>query len=126
MNELPLNVILGLQAFNQRDFFAAHEFFEAAWRETSTQPREFFRALIMLSGGYFRLTQDRPDAALKFFDRALGWIDQYPRPYLGMDTEDIKNQLRKLITAIHSGASGDAVLNQNTFQLSWDDQEKLP
>lgn len=125
MNDLPLTVILGFHAFNQGDFFTAHELFEAAWRETSAAPREFFRALLLLSGGYFRLTQDRPDAAIKFFNRALGWIDQYPNPYLGIDTKDIKTQLEKLITAIQSGASGEAVLDQNPFQLSWDTQENL-
>lgn len=123
MSELPLNVILGLRAFNQGDFFEAHELFEAAWRVTSDDRREFFRALLLLSGGYFRLTQRRPEAAIKFFDRALGWIDPYPSPYLGVDTQVMKTQLENLISAIHSGASGGTDLDQQSFQVSWVEQE---
>ena len=65
LEQLPDNVIAGLEAFRKKEFYSAHEYFEDAWRKTLGTSREFYRALLHLSGGFFRLTQSRPGAAKK-------------------------------------------------------------
>jgi predicted metal-dependent hydrolase len=122
--QLHQNVIKGQQAFNQGAYYAAHEYFEDAWRETLDGSREFYRALIMLSGGYFRLTQDRPDAALKFFSSALKWMEGFPSVYKGINTAAIKATLIILLKAIESGQSSEAILAQYACQIVWAHQEQ--
>lgn len=117
MNELCVDVIQGIQIFNQGNYFAAHEYFEDAWRDTPDDSREFYRALLHLSGGYYRLTQDRPGAARKFFARAMAWTEPFSSPHFGIDTAAIIAQLQILIDAIDSGKSSKTLLIEHTFQI---------
>ena len=117
MEDLPHNVKQGLQAFNRGDFYLAHEYFEDAWRETPDEVREFYRALLHLSGGYYRLTQNRAHAARKFFHRSLHWIGQFPNPYLSIDTSALIDHLDEIITAIDSGSTPELILEHHIIQI---------
>lgn len=119
MNEnqtsLPKIFQMGLSAFNQGVFYEAHEHFEAAWRQTSGEEREFFRAFLHLSGGFFRLTQDRPRAARKFFAHAQKWLASFPDCYHGFDVSLLLRHIQHLIDAIDQEAPSTDIL-QDLFQ----------
>ncbi len=100
----------GLNLFNRREFYEAHEYFEHAWRETHDDSREFYRVLIHLTGGFFRLTQGRRDAAIKFFDRAHFWLKGFPSPYFGIDTDDLRDQLSNLRRAASQIKESNTIL----------------
>jgi predicted metal-dependent hydrolase len=117
MNQLHHDVFQGIQAFNQGMYYNAHEYFEDAWRDTPDNSREVYRALLHLSGGYYRLSQDRSQAARKFFIRALTWIETFSSPFLGIDTAAIIAQLQTLIAAIDRGKSSSTLLNEHAFHI---------
>ncbi len=100
---LPEGVRDGLVLFNQEHYYQAHESFEIAWRKTEPPAREFFRALIHISGGFYRLSQNRPMAAKKFFKHALKWLAPFPDKHLGFDTALLQDDLNTIITAIDQG-----------------------
>lgn len=100
---LPEEVQVGLDLFNQGHYYQAHESFETAWRKTETPAREFFRALIHISGGFYRLSQNRPTAAKKFFKHALKWLALFPNRYLGFNTALLQDDLTTIITALDKG-----------------------
>lgn len=113
----PAAVLKGLKALNSGEYFDAHEYFEDAWRETPHPTRELYRSLLHISGGFFRLTEERPRAAKKFFTRAFYWLALFPNPYLGLDTSTIKTQIEMLISAIEKGQPSAEILNQYAFQI---------
>ena len=123
INQLPDRVKQGIRTFNQGKFFAAHEFFEDAWRETPDDTREFYRALLHISGGFFRLTQERPSAALKFFTRAQHWLGFFSDTHMGLDVDDLRTQLDQLIDEIESSQAAKVILEYHTFQIGWESQE---
>lgn len=102
----------GRQLFNQGEYYEAHEHFEAVWRQTRDPSREFYRVLLQVSGGYYRLTQGRPDAAKKFFTHALGWLREFPNPYHRIDTAELKLQLKQMIKAIEQDQETETILQQ--------------
>jgi predicted metal-dependent hydrolase len=110
--ELPKNVKQGLLAFNQKSYFQAHEYFEDAWRESDDPSREFFRALLHISGGFFRLTEGKPQAAKKFFQHALKWLDDFESNYLGFDNANLKQMLEELIIEIDDRKHPEGILEQ--------------
>lgn len=112
-DQLPANVVAGLVAFSKRDFYTAHEHFEDAWRKTPGASREFFRVLLHISGGFFRLTQSRPGAARKFFSHALKWLTFFPSPYAGIYTDLLTFQLENLIQAINTGIPCDMIQEEH-------------
>ncbi len=105
----------GLRTFNQQAFYEAHEHFEDAWRQTPTDDREFFRAFLHLSGGFYRLTQDRPEAARKFFSHAKKWLANFPDSYHGFDVSQIMEVVQRLINTINQKIPSDEIL-KDQFQ----------
>lgn len=120
--QLPTKVYQGLLLFNQHFFYEAHEYFEDAWRETGDESREFFRVLLQLSGGFYRLRQGRPQAAKKFFTHALSWLESFPNPYRGFDTTALKKMLQELIGAIDNDQNSAKILEDH-FQALYPQNE---
>ncbi len=102
-NNLPIDAQQGLILFYKEQYYDAHESFETAWRKTEAPAREFFRALLHISGGFYRLSQNRPKAAKKFFEHALKWLADFPDMHLGINTSLLKRDLRNIIVAIDRG-----------------------
>jgi predicted metal-dependent hydrolase len=109
------DALQAIKKFNDREFFTAHEFFEAAWRETKDESKEFYRALLQISAGYFRLTENRPKAADKFFNLAHKWLQGFPNNYLNFDLQAIKNNLHNLSYLISQGIDVETIIIQ-TYQ----------
>lgn len=108
--ELPKKVKQGLNAFNQKSFYQAHEYFEDAWRETPDPSREFYRALLHISGGFFRLSQGKPEAASKFFQHALKWLNLFEPDHLSFDLNRLKDKLRTIICEIDNRKRPEIIL----------------
>ena len=124
MSKRPPIVEQGLQALNQGKYYEAHEVFEDAWRDTPDESREFFRALLHISGGFYRLTQDRPTAAKKFFSRARHWLQEFPNPHLGLDTDNIRTDVERLIAHIDAQKPSQVILEQDSIHIPWESQEQ--
>jgi predicted metal-dependent hydrolase len=114
-SKLNPNAAKGLQLFNQQAFYDAHEYFETAWRETPAPQREFYRALLQISGGYYRLTQGNAPAARKFFSHALGWLADFPDLTFGIDAAALRSHLTRLIDALDRGPTCQTTI-QSLFQ----------
>ena len=111
--QIPDEVKLGLDAFSVEAFYTAHEHFEDAWRNTHDDSREFFRALLHISGGFYRLTQARHTAAEKFFKHAINWLAFFPSPYWGFKIDDLIFHLEKIIETIKQKTPCDVILKEN-------------
>jgi hypothetical protein len=127
MQEIPAPIhteaLKGLHLFNQGAFYDAHEYFEEAWRESPPDEREFYRVLLQLSGGFFRLTQDRPSAARKFFDRALYWLEPFPANHLGMDVTSLRADLLALLKALAADTPSKDIIVRYYHPLNLPPQE---
>lgn len=124
--KLPPEVIQGMVKFMDQEYYDAHEYFETAWRETPDSSREFYRALLHISGGFFRLTQDRPQAARKFFLHAIKWLETFPCPYQGFDTAEIKRLLFEMIEEIKSESGNSTLLEyQSKFSSTFITRKNL-
>lgn len=123
-NHLPQKVIHGIELFNQHKFYEAHEYFEAAWRATSNDSREFFRVLLQISGGLYRLAQDRPAAAQKFLSRARFWLEAFLPSHCGFDTANLNAYLGDLLNAIKEGVDAETILALHFIPLPLPDQKE--
>lgn len=104
------HVVKGIKFLNQKDFYEAHEHFECAWRMTPDDSRELYRALLLISGGFFRLSQNKPDAAKKFFSNALGWLEPFPDHYLNFNVSDLRAYCQILMDNIDQSTPADKII----------------
>ncbi len=101
--EVPQEVNDGIRLLNQDQFYEAHEAFETSWRRTQDPSREFYRALLQVSGGFFRLSQGKPQASKEFFTHALKWLALFPSPLLGFNTGILIDDIQKINNEIENG-----------------------
>ena len=96
----PTSARQGLRLFNRQEFYAAHEYFETAWRETPAPERELYRAFLQIAGGFYRLEQEDLSAARKFFTHAQGWLAILPESLCGVDIAQLQSDLASLLSDI--------------------------
>ncbi|HXH21208.1 MAG TPA: DUF309 domain-containing protein [Dehalococcoidia bacterium] len=79
---------LGVQHFNARRFFPAHEAWESAWRQLKgTQDEEFFHGLAQLGAGFTHYLRGNPHGARMLMTRAVERIAPYRPRHRGIDVE---------------------------------------
>lgn len=61
----------GRARFNAREFFEAHETWEAAWRREGGPDRVLLQALIMVAAACVKATRGEPRGTVKLFTSAL-------------------------------------------------------
>jgi predicted metal-dependent hydrolase len=107
------NFRMGLANFNHGNYYQAHEYFEDAWRETPGPNREFYRALLHISGGFFRLTEGRPQAARKFFEHALKWLVEFEPNYLGFNISKLKKGLEEILELLVADSPPELIIKEH-------------
>lgn len=69
---------IGIQLFNQGDYFEAHEALEHAWREEPGPAREFYRGVLQIGVAYYHILNGNFPGAVKMLARAKKWLAAYP------------------------------------------------
>ena len=67
MAELPAAVLKGLEEFNRRAFFEAHETWEDVWAEESGDRRRFYQGLIQVAIACCHVQRGNADGALNLY-----------------------------------------------------------
>jgi predicted metal-dependent hydrolase len=84
---------LGIEHFNARRFFPAHEAWETCWKQMKTSGEaEFFKGLSQLGAGYTHLLRGNRHGAYTLMRRGAGRIEDYTPEHRGVDTEKLAAQ----------------------------------
>jgi len=75
----------GIQLFNSRDFFAAHEVLEDVWREAHNPEKKFLQALIQIAVALHHYSQGNHVGARSLLTRAHRNLENYPGRFGGVD-----------------------------------------
>lgn len=88
MNELLNLYRQGIEEFNARRFFDAHESLEAVWRSEWRQTeRPFFQGLVQLAVGFYHLSTENFRGAVNLLERGSGNLEAYGPSHYGVDVE---------------------------------------
>ncbi|MCE1255546.1 MAG: DUF309 domain-containing protein [Anaerolineae bacterium] len=85
------DAIIGLQLFNQKLFYEAHEAFETAWRIERKPIRELYRGILQVGAGYYQIQRGKYAGGIAFFSSCRKWLDPFPQTCRGIQV----GQLRK-------------------------------
>jgi predicted metal-dependent hydrolase len=83
-NLSPL-AVKGLEEFNRREYFEAHETLEEAWNQDDSVGRELYRAILQVAVAYLQIERGNYQGAMKMFLRLRQWIDPLPDSCRGVD-----------------------------------------
>jgi len=81
----------GLQAFNERDFYDAHEYWEEIWTEYRLPDAKFVQGLIQLSVGFYHLTNQNLNGARGLFRKCQNKFKIYDGTQRGLSIDEIQS-----------------------------------
>jgi predicted metal-dependent hydrolase len=92
--------IKGIELFNHREFFEAHEELEHAWNEDTSAGRELYRAILQVAVAYLQIERSNYNGAVKMFQRLRQWIDPLPDECRGVDVSNLRQDARLVYQAL--------------------------
>lgn len=94
--EEPLShyALKGLEKFNRREYFEAHDLLEIAWMEDHSPGRDLYRAILQVSVAYYQILRGNYNGAAKMFLRMRKWLDPLPDLCRGINIEKLRQEVR--------------------------------
>jgi hypothetical protein len=74
----------GIQLFNERHFFDAHEIWEDVWRETNGPEKKFLQGLIQVAVAFHHQSTGNVVGACSLMERAGKNLADYPGDFCGI------------------------------------------
>ncbi len=86
----------GIELFNQRRFFAAHEAWEEIWRSTTPEPKGLFQGLIQVAAALHQhLDLKRTEGPRRTLAKARRNLAPFAPEALGIDIADLLVQVER-------------------------------
>ena len=98
----------GIEEFNRRYFFEAHDTWEELWMDTTGIHRLFYQGLIQTAVGFYHLGNTNYKGACSQFTKALAKLEQYLPAFQGIDTVHLVGQLRECLHDAELMRDGEA------------------
>ena len=82
----------GIEAFNNRYFYDAHEYWEELWLDYKLDDAQFIQGLIQLAVSYFHLFNKKLKGARSMLKKCLNKFDSF-QGARGIDVLELKSQI---------------------------------
>ncbi len=97
----------GIELFNSRRFFDAHEAWEAVWLKASEPDKKFLQGLIQISAAFHHHSRGNHEGMESLLRAGLIKIQHAPPNHRGMDFHAIRAAAGAWLAAIESGGELD-------------------
>ena len=85
----------GLNAFNNRRFYDAHEFWEDLWSDYPLKDALFIQGLIQVSVGYFHITNLNLTGSKSLFNKSLPKLKKFSSNHRNFDLVQFISSVEK-------------------------------
>lgn len=92
--------IEGMQLFNERKFFEAHEELEIAWNEEKSEVRDLYRGILQVAVTYLHITRGNYDGAIKVYKRSLRWLGGWNDVCRGINIKQFQEDARNVMNEV--------------------------
>jgi len=123
-NELPAEVVKGIELFNKGSFFDAHEMLEIAWKKEDQDIRLVYQAILQLGVGYYHLQNGNIKGAGHLFEKSKRNITGFSGHYHRFDIKSIKSQIDEAICLIDNQQNATGKINKLPLHIIQLDMEK--
>ena len=101
----------GIEHFNARRFWEAHEAWETLWLEAESDLEQFLQGLIQVAAAYHHIQRGTYRGAPRLFAAGLGRLEPFPMLCCGVDRTEVDAAARRhwkwLESAPQSPLEGD-------------------
>lgn len=123
-NSLHPNAIAGMQLFNERKFFEAHEELETAWRAEQDAIRNLYQGILQVAVFYLHITRGNYAGALKVYERSMKWLGMFPDIHFGIEVAQLRRDAAHIALMLQSlGAERIREFDFSLFQpIIWSEK----
>lgn len=89
--------LLGIERFNECDFFAAHEAFEDAWRDAVGIKADFFQGLCQMAVMFEHAVRGNIAGVHKVHASMRRRLEHVPQRFLGLDVAGLLDEVERSI-----------------------------
>ena len=101
-DNLPPEFWQGVEQFNQGEFYACHDTFEALWTEAQEPDRTFYQGLLQIAVGLYHLGNHNWQGAATLLGEANGRLRTYEEDYGGVNLNPVREQAKMIWLLLHS------------------------
>ena len=95
------DIFEGINLFNDGDYFAAHDVFEAIWMEEKGESRLFYQGLVQISVACYHLICGNYRGSLNQFKKGTEKLQNYLPVYMNIDLEKLLKEVDHYKTGLN-------------------------
>ena len=94
----------GIELIREREFFAAHEELEDAWRAAETAERDFLQGLVHVAVAWYQAGRGKEIGCRRQLEKAVRRLTPYAPEHRGIDVAALLVQLRAAQEIVAGGS----------------------
>lgn len=98
--EPPAEFWLGIEQFNQGDYYACHDTLEALWLEANPGDQAFYQGILQIAVGLYHLTNLNWQGAAILLGEGSNRLTAYEEIYSGINVSNLTDQAVDWLTAL--------------------------
>lgn len=91
---------LGVEQFNQQEFYACHDTLEAIWLEAADPQRTFYQGILQIAVALYHLSNHNWQGAVTLLGEGLHRLSRYPNDYANLDLDHFREDCYTLLQAL--------------------------
>jgi uncharacterized protein len=95
----------------RREYFAAHEELELAWRAAEPEERDFYQGLVHVTVAWYQAGRGNRTGCVRQLEKAQRRLGPYAPAHRGVDVADILRQVREAAKTVAGGSLDLPVLD---------------
>jgi hypothetical protein len=99
-NQIPQEFWLGVEQFNQQEFYACHDTLEALWMESTEPDKTFYQGVLQLAVGLYHLSNHNWRGAVILLGEGSNRLRRYQPSYAAIDVSSLLDQSYTLLTTL--------------------------
>lgn len=100
--------LAGIDLFNRREFFEAHEVWEDLWHDTSGPDRRFYQGLIQAAVAAYHAGNGNGRGAHRLFHSGRKYMSAFPPHHLGLDIADFWAAMERALADVLTEPPGES------------------
>jgi predicted metal-dependent hydrolase len=98
MDDFPDDFWLGVEQFNQGEFYACHDTLEAIWIEAPEADKKFYQGILQIAVALYHLGNQNWRGGVILIGEGLHRLRSVPPDYAGLDIADFMAQASSLLS----------------------------
>ncbi|MGI0486512.1 DUF309 domain-containing protein [Pantanalinema rosaneae CENA516] len=114
METIPEAFWLGVEQFNQQQFYACHDTLEALWMEAIEADKKFYQGILQIAVALHHLENHNWRGAVILLGEGMSRLQGYRPDYAEIDLDRLLEQTRQLLQGLQqTGAEHVAIVAQS-------------